>query len=508
MKTILITGASGFVGSALLKHFNGVGCYNIVAGLRRGFPDMPAGVEGCHIGDIGSENAWIKTLSNVDIVIHAAARNHVMNEAVTDPLAEFRQVNVEGTLNLARQAAFAGVKRFIFISSVKVHGETNPLESSFTEADPCNPKEPYAVSKYEAEQGVTEIAEETGMEFVVVRPPLIYGPGVKGNFSSMITWVYKGIPLPLGAVFNQRSFIAIDNFVDFIIRCIEHSAAANQVFLVSDGQDLSTTELLLRVGKQLKRSARLIPVPARLLAFGLSLLGKPAVAQRLVGSLHIDISKAHDLLNWNPPVGVDEGIKRCVTNMPAIKAQTEWKTLRFFDIVFSAVGLILTSPLLLILTILGIFDTGSPIFRQERVGKNKKSFVLVKFRTMQLNTESVASHLASTTSITRFGHFLRRAKLDELPQLWNVLKGEMSLVGPRPCLFSQEELIQERGTRNVFDVHPGITGLAQVNGIDMSTPKLLAQTDQKMMESLSVKTYLRYIFMTIAGKGAGDRVKG
>ena len=194
--------------------------------------------------------------------------------------------------------------------------------------------------------------------------------------------------------------------------------------------------------------------------------------------------------------------------MPAIKAQTEWKTLRFFDIVFSAVGLILTSPLLLILTILGIFDTGAPIFRQERVGKNKKSFVLVKFRTMQLNTESVASHLASTTSITRFGHFLRRAKLDELPQLWNVLKGEMSLVGPRPCLFSQEELIQERGTRNVFDVHPGITGLAQVNGIDMSTPKLLAQTDQKMMESLSVKTYLRYIFMTIAGKGAGDRVKG
>lgn len=508
MKTILITGASGFVGSTLLKHLNDFGCYNIVAGLRRDFPDMPAGVEGFDLGDIGSENDWRKTLSNVDIVIHAAARNHVMNETVTDPLAEFRQVNVEGTLNLARQAAFAGVKRFIFISSVKVHGETNPLESSFTEADPCNPKEPYAVSKYEAEQGVTKIAEETGMEFVIVRPPLIYGSGVKGNFLSMIKWVYKGIPLPLGAVSNQRSFIAVDNFVDFISRCIDHPAAANQVFLVSDGQDLSTTELLRRVGKQLNRSVRLIPVPARLLAFGLSLLGKQAVTQRLVGSLHIDISKTHDLLNWNPPVGVDEGINRCVTNMPAIEVQTEWKILRFFDIVFSAVGLILTSPLLLVLTILGLFDTGSPIFRQERVGKNKKSFVLVKFRTMQFNTESVASHLANTTSITRFGHFLRRAKLDELPQLWNVLKGEMSLVGPRPCLFSQDELIQERGIRNVFDVHPGITGLAQVNGIDMSTPKLLAQTDQKMMESLSVKTYLRYIFMTIAGKGAGDRVKG
>jgi lipopolysaccharide/colanic/teichoic acid biosynthesis glycosyltransferase/uncharacterized protein YbjT (DUF2867 family) len=430
-----------------------------------------------------------------------------MNETEADALAKFRQVNVEGTLNLARQAAFAGVKRFIFISTVKVNGETNPLKSSFTEADPCNPKEPYAVSKYEAEQGLKKIAEEFGLEVVVVRPPLIYGPGVKGNFLSMIKWVSKGIPLPLGAVFNQRSFVAMDNFVDFIINCIDHPAAANQVFLVSDGQDLSTTGLLRRVGQALNRSARLIPVPPGLLVFGFSLLGKQAVAQRLLGPLHIDISKAHDLLNWSPPVCVDEGIKRCVADIRTIEAQAERNVLRFFDIVFSVVGLILTSPLLLVLTIFGIFDTGAPVFRQERVGKNKKSFVLVKFRTMTMDTESVASHLASTTSITRFGHFLRRAKLDELPQLWNVLKGEMSLVGPRPCLFSQDELIQERRARGVFDVQPGITGLAQVNGIDMSTPKLLAQTDQKMLESLSVKTYFYYILMTIIGKGAGDRVK-
>ncbi|WP_033396962.1 hybrid nucleoside-diphosphate sugar epimerase/sugar transferase [Desulfobacter curvatus] len=507
MKTILITGASGFVGSALLKQLNDLGFYHIVAGLRRDLPDMPAGIDGCYIGDIGNENDWGETLSNVDIVIHTAARNHVMNEKVTDSLAEFRQVNVDGTFNLAKQAAFAGVKRFIFISSLKVNGETNPLKSSLTEADPCNPKEPYAVSKYEAEQGLKKIAVETGLEIVIVRPPLIYGPGVKGNFLSMIQWVSKGIPLPLGAVFNQRSFIAIDNFVDFITHCIDHPAAANQVFLVSDGQDLSTTELLRRVGQELNRSARLIPVPAGLLVFCLSLLGKQAVGQRLLGSLHIDISKAHDLLNWNPPICVDEGIKRCVADIQTIEAPAEHKVLRFFDIVFSAVGLILTSPLLLVLTILGILDTGSPIFRQERVGKNKKYFVLVKFRTMQLDTESVASHLANTSSITRFGYFLRRAKLDELPQMWNVLKGDMSLVGPRPCLFSQDELIQERSVRNVFDGLPGITGLAQVNGIDMSTPKLLAQTDQKMLESLSLKAYFRYIFMTIAGKGAGDRVK-
>lgn len=182
--------------------------------------------------------------------------------------------------------------------------------------------------------------------------------------------------------------------------------------------------------------------------------------------------------------------------------------IRLFDVVFSLLGLVLGLPVLLLLFVIGLFDTGSPIFRQERVGRNKKPFVLVKFRTMSVDTASVASHLASTSSITRFGHFLRRTKLDELPQLWNVLKGEMSLVGPRPCLFNQEELIREREQRGVLDVRPGITGLAQVNDIDMSTPELLAETDAKMLEGLTVRAYFRYILMTIAGKGAGDRVPG
>lgn len=181
---------------------------------------------------------------------------------------------------------------------------------------------------------------------------------------------------------------------------------------------------------------------------------------------------------------------------------------RLFDIVFSSIGLTVGFPVLAILTLFGMFDTGSPIFRQVRVGRNQKPFTLVKFRTMRPDTVSVATHLASASAITPFGNFMRRTKLDELPQLWNVLKGEMSLVGPRPCLFNQLELIEARAERGVFDARPGITGLAQVNEIDMSTPQLLAEMDQKMLASLSVKDYFRYVFMTVAGKGAGDRVRG
>lgn len=180
--------------------------------------------------------------------------------------------------------------------------------------------------------------------------------------------------------------------------------------------------------------------------------------------------------------------------------------IRVFDFVFSLLGLVLGFPVLLVLTVIGLFDTGSPIFRQVRVGRRQQPFTLVKFRTMKMDTASVATHLASSASITRFGHFLRKTKLDELPQLWNVLKGEMSLVGPRPGLFNQEELTEERAKRGVFDARPGITGLAQVNEIDMSTPELLAETDQKMIQSLTLGDYFKYIFMTVTGKGAGDRI--
>ncbi len=235
-------------------------------------------------------------------------------------------------------------------------------------------------------------------------------------------------------------------------------------------------------------------------------------AAKLFGSLQVDISKTKALLDWTPPYTVDESLKkwlRHLRNNNAEKVVIIMNSVffRLLDFIAAFIGLILTSPILLIVIVVGFCDTGSPVFTQKRVGKNQKPFTLIKFRTMSVDTKSVASHLASTASITKMGGFLRKTKIDELPQLINVLKGEMSLVGPRPCLFNQEELIEERESRGVFEVLPGITGLAQVNEIDMSTPKLLAEWDQRMIREFSLSDYFRYILMTATGKGSGDRVK-
>jgi len=234
-----------------------------------------------------------------------------MKDELADPLAEYRLVNVEGTLNLARQAAAAGIKRFIYISSIKVNGESTPLGKPFLSSDIPEPEDPYGVSKREAEQGLMQLAADTGMEVVIIRPPLVYGPGVKGNFATMIKLIDKGLPLPLGAVHNKRSLVGVDNLVDLIIRCIDHPAAANQVFLAGDGEDLSTTELLRGVANAMGKPARLIPVPVGLLQLSATLLGKEAVAQRLLGSLRVDITKTCELLDWRPPYTVEEGLQRC-----------------------------------------------------------------------------------------------------------------------------------------------------------------------------------------------------
>jgi nucleoside-diphosphate-sugar epimerase len=237
-----------------------------------------------------------------------------MDDREGEPLKAFREVNVVGTLNLARQAAAAGVKRFIFISSIKVNGEQTPLGQLFFSHDVPSPEDFYGISKHEAEQGLRELAAETGMEVVIIRPPLVYGPDVKGNFANMIKLVGKGLPLPLGAVHNKRSLVALDNLVDLIITCIDHPGAANETFLVSDGEDLSTTQLLQGVAEAMGKPSRLIPVPAGLLKFGATLLGKKALAQRLLGSLQVDISHTQKCLNWTPPLTVKQGLQRCFPN--------------------------------------------------------------------------------------------------------------------------------------------------------------------------------------------------
>lgn len=310
MSRVLVTGATGFVGRALCAELLQHG-YAMRAGLRRVEDSTRLsmkGVEPIVIGTVTAATDWRNALAGCKSVVHLVARVHVMHDEAIDPLAEFCVVNVEGTLALARQAATAGVKRFVFLSSIKVNGEETILGRPFTEQDQPDPLDAYAISKREAEQGLMELAVETGMEVVIIRPPLVYGPGVKANFLAMMRWIVRGVPLPLGALYNRRSLIALDNLVDLIITCIDHPAAANQVFLGSDGEDLSTTELLQRTAAALGRPARLLPIPQKLLSLVLKMLGKGDLIQRLCGSLQVDSSKARNLLGWNPPASVDEAL--------------------------------------------------------------------------------------------------------------------------------------------------------------------------------------------------------
>jgi nucleoside-diphosphate-sugar epimerase len=269
---------------------------------------------------LSPQQNWLSALSRVSTIIHCAARVHVMKELSLDPLSEFREVNVDGTLNLARQAAKSGVRRFIFISSIKVNGEYTNLDHPFRADEPNFPLDPYGVSKYEAEMGLRTLSRETGIEVVIIRPPLIYGPRVQANFRSMMSWLQRGIPLPFGGITkNRRSFIFLDNLVDIVTTCINHSAAANQIFLVSDGEDLSTTELLRRMYLALGVPIRLFSLPPACIALSARLIGRTDISLRLYRSLQIDMQKTMDLLGWSPPVSVDEGLRRTAAHF--LKAQ-------------------------------------------------------------------------------------------------------------------------------------------------------------------------------------------
>lgn len=306
---VLLTGASGFVGHAVLQFFRQRG-----GSVRPIFrtADQAWGIsDAVVVPSLDASTNWSAALQGVDVVVHAAARAHIMRDEALDPLAEYRRVNVQGTLHLARQAAAAGVRRFVFVSSIKVNGEGTQFGRAFTANDVPAPEDAYGISKAEAEAGLWEIARASGMELTIIRPVLVYGQGVKGNFASMLRWVRRGLPLPLGAVTsNRRSLVALDNLVDFIVLCTQHPQAANQVFLVSDGEDVSTAQLLRNMAAALQRPARLLPVPVGLLRLSAQLLGKRAVAKRLLGSLQVDISKNHELLGWTPPVTMHAALQK------------------------------------------------------------------------------------------------------------------------------------------------------------------------------------------------------
>ena len=308
-----MTGASGFVGQALCAELLRHG-YFVRGAVRQVEGRAALQGEPVVVGAINAATDWTAALGGCDVVVHLAARVHVMDDKAVDPLAEFRETNTEGTLNLVRQAAQAGVKRFVFISSIKVNGEGR--DAAYLESDTPAPADPYAISKWEAEQGLQGIAADTGLEVVVLRPPLVYGPGVKANFLRLMQLVQKGWPLPLGAIRNRRSLLYLGNFVDAIRLCAEHPAAAGQTFLLDDGEPVSTRVLIRAVAQAMGRPARLFAVPARLLELAGALLGKRAAVDRLTGSLWVDSSPIRVRLGWTPPFSMTEGLAATVASEP------------------------------------------------------------------------------------------------------------------------------------------------------------------------------------------------
>ncbi len=309
-QTVFVTGASGFVGGAVVDTLRRKN-FSVVVGIRNPATNPFPALKSIAF-DLSIDRDIVEELVGIDTVIHAAARVHIMDDSAKDPLLAFREINTKATLNLAKQAAEAGVKRFIFLSSIKVNGESTESGEQFSPNDSCQPTDPYGLSKYEAEQGLLALADETGMEVVIIRPPLVYGPGVKANFATMMKWVNKGVPLPLGAVDNKRSMVALDNLVSFIIRCIDHPKAANEIFLISDNDDVSTTELLQRVATAYGKKACLLPVPVNWMTFVAKLVNKEDVADRLFGSLQLDSSKATNLLGWQPVTSMQQQLKAIV----------------------------------------------------------------------------------------------------------------------------------------------------------------------------------------------------
>lgn len=478
MKKILITGRNSYIANRLvnfIKDYSSEYTINLLS--------------------VRDESWRSKSFTDYDTIIHAAALVHQSEKKSN--YETYDKVNHQLTIELATKAKEEGVKQFIFLSTMSVYGLN---VGHITANTPLNPVTFYGRSKLAAEHAIQNLNSKD-YHVAIIRPPMVYGANNQGNFKTLSRIALSSPVFP--KVDNERSVIHIDNLSNFIKTVIEQDLQG--ILFPQNNEYMKTSEAVASIAASHSKKLYL----SSLLGLAIKPLMLSNTVQKAFGSLTYDqnLPGGPSNLEYNK-VSFDESIEKSA-HMPNsdLNYKKPLTLQRPLDIAFSTTGLVVASPLLIGATIIGYFDTGSPLFVQERVGKDQKPFKLIKFRTMNVNTESVASHLANNHSITKLGKFLRKTKIDELPQLVNVLKGEMSLVGPRPNLFNQEDLIKARADQGVYDVLPGITGLAQLSGVDMSTPERLAKIDKEMIDSLSLKKYFSYIIGTALGKGSGDAVK-
>ncbi|MVN87975.1 NAD-dependent epimerase/dehydratase family protein [Deinococcus sp. HMF7620] len=506
-ETVLVVGASGFVGRTLCQVLLDRG-YQVIAASRTGH-HLPAGVVHQPLADLNGAIDWLPLLHGVSHVVYLAARVHVMNDELSDPLSAYRALNTAAPVALARAAAPAGVHRFVYLSSVKVNGEASvrPL----TEDDLPVPTDSYGQSKWEAEQQLLILGAQTGLSVSILRPPLVYGPGVKANFLQLAWAVARGVPLPLAAVQNARSMVYVGNLADAIAFMLGTSSTSGQVFFVTDGQDLSTPDVVRGLAQSLGRSARLWPLSVSALKLAGQLLGRQAMVQRLTDSLQVDSARLRRL-GWQPPFTAQEGlsatVRALVTPQPTaqpwrltIRQRVYLKGRRVTEPLLAGVLLLWLLPVLLLIALgIRVTSPGPVLFLQTRAGRGHRPYTIFKFRTMragapELSTEDMRRQGLSL--VTPFGAFLRRTSLDELPQLLNVVRGEMSFVGPRPALLTQIPVLSGRAAHGVDQLPPGITGLAQVTGRDDLADEEKVKRDVTYLRHVDLLTDLLIVWSTL-----------
>lgn len=478
MKKILITGKNSYI----------TNCFG-------GFIKKYSSQYSINVISVRDESWKAQSFKNYDVIIHLAAIVHQSKKKSSYDV--YDKVNHQLTIELATKAKEEGVKQFVFLSTMSVYGLNT---GHITDSTPLEPTTLYGQSKLKAEEALRVLNSED-FTVAIIRPPMVYGPNCKGNFNTLNKIANISPVFP--KLQNARSAIYIDNLIELLKVVIDDEIEGT--LLPQNDEYLNTSKTVFELAKASSKKIYL----SKLGGLGVNLLMSVPTIQKAFGSLTYDpnLAGGPNHLQYNTVDFENSILQSAQLSHSSSMGQKLSLWQRPLDIVFSSAGLVAASPLLIAATVVGYFDTGSPLFVQERIGKDQKPFKLVKFRTMKVTTESVASHLVDNTSITKLGKILRKTKLDELPQLVNVLKGEMSLVGPRPNLFNQEDLIKARADQGVYDVLPGITGLAQLNGVDMSTPERLAKMDKEMIDTLSLKNYFSYIIGTALGKGSGDAVK-